>query len=536
MSAGADLTPIFKTAAECRDWLSRAPVTDIAHAHALLLGQINLLNRYALPVGERLDIFELLRNPIHETQEELSRKYAGKPLPLTAAEQAAFDACQSLWQGLATGYMRCAEACFAGDASMKSKAALVLQRALATFAAEQLEIHRSNRSPGAEHWQLLHQLYAAAEQLKVADQQVIDATRDDKLPGSPAAAYVEALLLAAANLHEHSQRQITWIARWAQIWSGKVRVLAAPPTLSTQAIPLCADLATDRPAGYMPLNTAGARWLDTSELRRSIKKRLQMLEQGEAPAKLGLGADCTQPSCEQALKLVYQRWCKGGAVRGFERRPASGKCRFVAGIEAIHYYLSERKPFKDSAAADISQLRREREEMETFGNIAMHRHEHFSEQHGYAVEQWQLQENWHMVDSSGAGMRIARPLAQQGARVGHRQLIATCAEGTQSFLLGCVRWALIADTLQVGVNLFPGQPEPVALRGSGPAAAGEKYRQAFLLPGLAALRAEPSLVMPVGTFKLGRIVEVLTAQARLLRLTRLIDRGTDFERAAYETV
>ncbi|MDO8931420.1 MAG: hypothetical protein Q7U97_03420 [Rhodocyclaceae bacterium] len=531
---GSDQPPAFSNTAECRAWLDKAPLTDVAQMHAMFLRQVNLLNRFVLPDIERLDILEILRGPIHETQEEISRKFAGKALPMAPAEQATFDASRALWHGLATGYMRCAEACFGGDAGLKPQAALILQRAIAALAAEQFETHRANQIPSAEHWRTLHQLYAAAEQLNATELAVMDAPRLGKTPGSAAAAYVEALLLQAASLHEQNQRHIAWIARWARRWAAKVRVLAAPPTLSTQAIPLCVDLAADRPAGYRPINSADARWLETAELRRSLKKRLVLLEQGEPPARLNLGEDCNQPACGQMLKHVYQRWCKGGAVRGFERRPASGTCRVIAGTEAIHYYLSDRKPFKPPGSTDSDMLRRERDEIATFGRVASHRDEHHSEQQGYAIEDWQVQENWHMVDASATGLRIARPAQQGGMRIGHGQLIAACPADAQSFLLGSVRWALIGNELQAGVYLFPGKPEAVALRGSGPAAAGEKYRQAFLLPAVAAIRQDASVIMPVGTFKLGKTVEIYTGQTRQLRLNRLVERGADYERATYE--
>ena len=530
---GAEQRPAFVNASECLAWLEKVPATDNVHLQAMLLRQVNLLNHFVLTADARLDILENLRLKLHEVQEEFGRKFAGKPLPLTVPEQAAFDSCRALWHALATGYMRCAEACFAGDAGMKPKAALVLQRALAAMVAGQYETHRAGLTPTPEYWRTLHQLYAAAEQLNVTAQEVFDTARLGKQPGSVVATYSEALLLAAAGLHEHSQRRIVWAARWTRRWAGKVRVLASPPTLSTQAFPLCVDLGSDKPAGYVPLDVPGARWLETAELRRSLKKRLLMLDKGELPANLNLGDDCTQPACEQLLKHLYQRWCKGGAIRGFERRPASGQCRFVAGIDAIHYYLSGSKPFKTPGSPTTDMLRREREEIATFGRVATHHDENFSEQHGYAVEEWQMLENWHMVDASATGLRLERR-AGGALRVGHGQLIAACPGDAQSFLLGCVRWALIGDGLQVGVYLFPGQPLPVALRGSGPAAAGEKYRQAFMLPAVTAIRQEASVVMSVGTFKLDKTIEIHTDQPRRLRLKRLLERGADYERATYE--
>ena len=532
-SPGNDQGPAFANAGECLEWLTQLPAADIVHRQAILLRQANLLNHAVHSAGERLDILEVLRPAVHETQEAFGRKFAGKPLPLSKPEQAAFDSCRALWHALASGYMRCAEACFAGEALMKSKAALVLERALAAMVAGQFETHRAGLVPSADHWRTLHQIYAAAEQLKVTEQGVFDAARRGKTPGSAAATYAEALLLAAAGLHEHSQRQIAWVARWAQRWAPKVRILSAPPT-ATQAFPLCVDLGSDAPAGYAPIDAPGARWLDTVELRRSLKKRLLMLEKGESPAMLNLGEDCAQPACEQLLKHAYQRWCKGGAIRGFERRPASGNCRFVVGIEAIHYYLSDSKPFKPPGTPTNELLRRERDEIATFGRVATHHDENFSEQHGYAVEDWQVLENWHMVDASATGLRLGRHTGRGGMRIGHGKLFAARPDNAKAFLLGCVRWALMSDGLQVGVYLFPGQPVPVALRGSGLAAAGEKYRQAFLLPAVTAIRQEATVVMPVGTFKLGKTVEIVTDQPRHLRLTRLVERGADYERAGYE--
>lgn len=533
MNSGSP-APAFHTVAECRAWMDGASFSDLGQAQAMVLVQAQRLAREPLAAEERLAIFEVLRGPIYELQEELARRYAGKSLPLAPAEQRTFDSCRELWHALAAGYMRCAEGCFTGDAAMQAKAALPLQRALAALAAEQLETHRAGRTPPPSHWRTLHQIYESAEQLGVTAEHVVDTERPGDA-GSVAATYAECMLLAAASLHEHSQRQLAWVARWARLWAPKIRLLGAPPTLSTRAIPLCVDLGSERPGSYAPLSAPGARWLDTAELQRSIRKRLAGLEKGEAPARLGLGDDCVQPACEQVLKRVYQRWCKGAAIRGFERRPANGDCRLIVGAEAIHYYLSGRTPFRDTAAADMGALRKEREQIATFGEVKTGRPENFSEQHGYGVEQWQLEENWHLVDISVAGMRVSRPAGANGSRIAQGLLVAARPADARDFLLGSIRWALADDSLQAGVHLLAGRPEPVSLRGAD-APTAEKYRQAFLLPATPAVQQEACIVMPVGSFKIGREVEVLQGAAtRRLRLLKLIERGADFERATYET-
>lgn len=534
--SNTDQPPAFTNAEECRAWLADTPLANSIQAQVQLLRQLNLLNRFPLPASERMAVLELLREPVVSIQEDGVRKFAGKPLPLAPSEQAAFDSCQALWHALAGGYLRCLESHLSSDALMRQRAAQIIERALAALVSSQLDAYRGGRQPNADHWQVANHLYATAERIAVADQPVEDALRMGKNPVTPCAVYVETLLLHVASPYELPIRQLAWMARWSRRFSAKVRVLAAPPTLSTRAIPLCVDLAAAEPASYRPRDGDAVRWLETADLRRSLKKRLMLLEQGNPPAGMNLGEDCQQPACGQLLKQVYMRWCKGGAIRRHERHPAGGACSFICGIEAAHYYLSGHKPFKQPGHADVELLRREREEIATFGRVSTRRQEDFSKQQGYRIEEWKVEEEWHMLDESATGLHVTRPPKQAGARVGAGLLAAVRPGDAQGLLLGSVRWSMMdsGETLHVGLHVFPGKPEPVAVRNTGPSAVNEKYCQAFLLPAVEALGEPASAVIPSGWFRLGRVLEAFADRGRPIRLTRLIERGGDFERVVYE--
>jgi hypothetical protein len=58
--------------------------------------------------------------------------------------------------------------------------------------------------------------------------------------------------------------------------------------------------------------------------------------------------------------------------------------------------------------------------------------------------------------------------------------------------------------------------------------------QALSLTAVPALDAPPTLVLPSGWYKPKRVVEVYVDSAVRVRLTELIERGSDFERVAYE--
>ena len=73
-----------------------------------------------------------------------------------------------------------------------------------------------------------------------------------------------------------------------------------------------------------------------------------------------------------------------------------------------------------------------------------------------------------------------------------------------------------------------------AVRPTGLNVVNAKYVPALSLTGVAALNAPPSLVLPSGWFKPKRVIDVYVEQSLHVRLTEVVERGTDFERIAYE--
>jgi hypothetical protein len=532
---GGDARPAFVTSTECQEWLAAAPLTNPIQAQAQFLHQLNLLNRREVPASERWGILERLRKPVLFAQREAAKRFTAKALPLVPPEQAAFDTCQALWQALHQGYLRCLENY--PESGSKATVALFLERAIVSLVEAQVDTYLAGFEPAASHWRTLHGLYSRGEQLGIASQEIEDRPHMGRSPGSVATAYAEALLLHAASPHELPLRHLVWISRWSRRWAGKIAFLPALP-LESRGQPLCVDLAGTGPATYRPLTGAGVRWLDSSQLRQSLKKRLNLLQQGTAPADLQLGEDCSQPACGRLLRQAYQRWCKGGEVRGHERQAVDGKCELIAGIDAIHYYVSGRTPFRQPGYANDSVIRREREEIATFGRVANRRQEHFSEQQGYQMEDWQVVEEWQMVDESAQGVHAVHGTGRGSTRISQGQLVAVRPQNAQQLLLGSTRWAMVtADgNLHVGILVVPGRPEAVAVRSTGLAAVKEGYRQGFLLPGIGSLGTAANIVIPSGWFKKERVIEVYTDHSRQLRLVELLDRGVDFDRATYEIV
>ena len=522
--------PLFMTAAECGAWLATLPAGQPAQAQAQCIRQLNLLNRQAMDAKERLAILETLRSTVFQLQMEAARRFAHRPLPLSATEREAFEASRSLWLALFAGYLSCLD----GTALEPARPT---QRALATLADALLDTYRAGHTPTTEYWRQAHTLYAAAEQAGFTEHEVID-PRAGKHATSVRNAYVELLLVQAASPYELPARQLLWASRWARRWAGKVAIVTERPGKESQIYPLCLDLGSAEPASFKRCDGIRVRWLDTSELRASLKKRFHLLEQGAAPGALQLGEDCQQPACGLLLRQVYQRWCKGGAMRGQERRGVDGRCELVGGMDAVHYYLSGRKPFRQPGHASDDTLRRERDEIATFGRIAPIHEENFTREQGYQIDEWRVVEEWQLKDESAAGIHVTHAASDVAVRVGHGQLVGIRLQGSQGMQIGVLRWANVGndDQVHAGILVTPGRPEPVAIRSTDADTAREPYRQAFLLPAVVALNCLASVVLPTGWFKLGRILDIAGGSCRQIRLLQLTGHGSDFDQASYEVL
>ncbi|MDO8787233.1 MAG: hypothetical protein Q7J42_04080 [Sulfuritalea sp.] len=552
-AAGTEQNPAFANVAACKDWLASVPLANSVQAQSMFLRQLSLLHRFALAPNERFAVLEVLRAPVSRVQDDAAKKFAGKPLPLAPHEQAALESTLNVWNMLALGYLRCFVALLSGDANIPSlpilqskrtlvagdaelaaKAAVLAQRTLSVFADWQVDLCRGELLPEAIYWKKLHQIFFAAETLGVASRAVDDRVRHGKTPTSALAAYAECHLLSAAKPYELPARHLAWVARWSRRWGSKLALLKMPPQdISNRAVPLWIDLESDQPANYSPQAIQSGRWLETTALRNSVAGRIAMLEQGRAPGDLQLGDDVTQPAAGQVLQRVLQRWCKGGAPRRHERHAASAGCSFIAGFEAVHYHLSGRQLFRAPSRND-SALRREREEFETFGDRS-HRAESADDQDNSHIENWQVMDDWRLLDESATGLRIRRPL-KEGVRIGAGLLIAVSTKDGQGFTLGNVRWALREgnDSLAAGIQLFPGEPRPVAIRTVDSGAERGAWRQGFLLPEFAALKEPASVIVPGGTFHINRSIEVMVDQKlQVLKLFRVLDRGLEFERCNF---
>jgi hypothetical protein len=382
----------------------------------------------------------------------------------------------------------------------------------------------------AEDWRSLHETYAAAEELDVAEDTVKDFLNRDIQDTSPRTAYARAVLMGLCNPNELAQRQLTFVAYLLERWASKLEVETKPVDEGEGVPPLVADLASDACPERGATNAREPRYLDARKLAKSLRNRVALLRKGESPAKLALGEDCVQPSCEQILVYLYRQWCQPKAARAADRKAASRSAEACSELAGIHYYISGRVFKAPSEQGELTQ--KQREEIATFGRVSTREEDDYSNAKGFIVEKWEIE------DESAQGMRMVRRAAEPGKRMGHAQLIGVRPADGKQFMLAQVRWLMGGDNgdVHAGVKLLPGLPRPIAVRPTGLNVQADSWVPAIALSAVPALDSPPSIVLPSGWYKPKRIVELHDQRSSKAMLTEVIERGIDFERVAYQIV
>lgn len=528
----AEASPEFSDVLACKAWLEHVPLANVVEAQRQLLEQVREFNRFPCKAAMRLQVLEALREAVAFVQIEQAKRFTNRALPMADAEAAVFGETTALWEQMRIGYLHCLVASNAGETNMRTHSALLAQRVLAYCGLKMFHHYRAYREvPGAD-WQALHRAYKLAEELGVSGDAVKDYLNRDMHDATPRIQYMRALLMGVANPNELARRQLSFVGFLLERWAEKVD-LSETPVGEDGMLPLVVDLAGDKPADRLAGNGEGqlgdARYLDVTRLTKSLKNRIGLLRKGESPAKLALGEDCVQPSCEQLLVFLYRQWCQPRPPRAERKRVAQGAmvCNDLA---AIHYYVLGKAFRQPVGQTELSQ--KERDQIATFGRISTKDEDDYSATHGFALESWQVE------DESVSGLRMARPADSPGKRFSHGQLVAVRPGDAKSFMLAQARWLMQGNdgALNAGLRLLPGLPAAISIRSYGLNAGNEKYVPALSLTEVAALKSPPTLILPAGWFKPKRVIEAFVEQVLRVKLTELIERGPDFERMAYEVL
>ena len=534
---GANRT-VISDAKSCQNWIAALPLTNAPAAQTELQLQLELLNHSsALSGHERWLILEQLRESILSVQDMVAQKYLGKPIPMEAGEKSLWKKTLDLWQDVTQGYQICLQNFQDNDQALAGVAPSILQRILRLIGTQMACYQQTYQSVPDALWKQLNQTYALAENLRLNK-----ATLKDPLSQNPddithpESAYLQVLLMDMADPYHLQPKQFQVISQWLERWSTRVRLSTTPVAIAHPELNLPALVVDlNRPTGIQfgtPFESgANLRHLDMNLLAATLIKRIRHLRKGGAPEELDIGAECQQPVCEAMLIRLYQQWCEAPQHRAFERRPGESKAQVSFTIASIHFFCNGGKPFRQPSERPQEEFSwREAQDLKIFGQVSTQTKKMQASQVGFNAE------NWEIMDESALGFRLAAT-GLHAARISLNQLIAIRHPQAKHFAIGMIRWMRFDSEgdLNVGIRTFPGIPMAVGIR--APVLISNlqnKFLQAFLLPEIPALKEQATLVLPHGWFAPNKQLQLHIDDTLNVRLTKSLERGSDFERVGFE--
>ncbi len=529
----------YSNPAECLNLLRQLQPDDTDRTHAALSGIVAGLLAAPPAPNQYLEVLEAARHPAALVQARLAQSYTAHPLPPDGADSTALSRVVTLWQDFSRSYAKIIHT-DAERGTLEDQRALLSQRCVYYAGQALLEFFRAHRAVPPGYWAHVHECYADAEKIGVAQIRVADPLNEIWKAQSPVEAHVAVLLADLSNPYARTGPEFTWICRWAQRFapycSLETEAEERKPTTYTL------DLATDhglRPFGLQG-RTTGLRRFNGVRLAGQIQAVLTQFKQGMKPASLGLGKDCPVDVCAHLLLSLYRPWGLGSAGRRFPRRGSKGAVELCGDWLAIGFHVHGRV-FEQPRAytlgpgldRDIALLTLgERVPEVNDPDFTRTQRLREAERLGFGCSRWGV------LDQSVGGFRLQQ-LQPGGERLEHRQLVGLRPQDGDRFLLAMVSWLMYrADkVLEIGVHLLVGAPRRLSARQTASLRASpqEPYQPVFLLPPAPALKTPPSLMLPAGWYEHSRVLEIRDGDesANQVRLDRLLLKGANFDQVSF---
>ena len=513
----------FADADSAKHWANALPLTNIAQLFDVVHGQLKALSAASFAPRERATIAEVLRDLVIHLHTELARRYAGKPHPLVDRELEAADQALAVWQILWEQYSACLKPLLEGDPELVGVKPKLLQRGL--YVGKQLVLVHglARRVPPPALWQELHAYYRLAEMLECA----VTAVSDDLMPNaigiSCYSTYSHALLLALADPCAMTVRQIELTDRWLAMWSRKI--FPYERQRETEGPVIVIDL--DSPAGAALVGVAprhppaSMRFAYPGKLATSVRGRLKRLQTGANPAELQLGHDCSAEQCTTLLGHLDARWYQVPRRAGDVPRATIEICG--GGLGAAYFRVGGRTFDRKDPLGRLSF--QGAQHLQTLGALTDYDRGREDAERTWLWERWAGTYEWREASvsrTSGSQHRWALDQLvtirdEERVRIGYTTRVAQDNHGE----------------LALSLRLYSGAPKAIPVRPLSTAVSEDPPVPALLLAETP--DDKESLILSPRTFNPSRVLRSLDAGAeRQFRLTRLLQRGVDFERVAFE--
>ncbi len=487
------------------EFIQKLPFSDPISAATDLIDELQILNSQKVAYANRLNALEQYRPSVIQIYQDLIPHFNSASLPITKNEQAFADAAVQLWQELAFGYKFALIDLQNKILNMSSgkSTAQVVQRAIHALKEIALVHHLCYRSPPANVWAELHQLYFCALQQSAEKLAVVEQLAANNV-SSVNLVYTQVLLMALADPQHLANSDILKTDAYLSNVAAQAELRPLGLIENPAGVFLIA-LDGDKPP--IPFaknqdvpNDATDILLITLNLARQIHQHIKSLQEYTIPNDSALPINAIESHYEDLLTRLIKNFGKA-QQRIFSRTKKSDGVELGIGLIAAHHLIHDGSDSFTNSSNSASIIKPSR---------------------------------WQVLNVSAGGYALRKfNSSQASARVG--DVVAMKNSKNKLWELAVLRWANINELnqLDVGLELISPSATSITVKFDNNNLEGE----ALLLPELTALKQAASIISARGFCKIGDTLQFnMQGKPSKLVINKLVERTARFERFQYSLI
>lgn len=514
--------PAFTDADSAQTWLSqmkRAAVKTAGPTEAVislndLTEQLERIQGAEMDGFLRATLLETLRQESLLSLAKARHRFTYTVRPLPPEAFSTLTSCQRLWSGLITGYLQCAEE-FISKSADPSWIAIAGHRALMAIKLALEDHFVAGVEPPPFLWQHALRIIEMCTELKLSGQTVSDPLFPDQ--GSSTCLHQYSILALTAFADPYGMTAVEYAAfkRLLLRWRDLCQFSATREDDSKRRwINLRLLETSPRNAAQNPL------WLDISLVRSKLKKRIESLQAGESPESLNLGRDLSGADCVRLLETARKKLREAYDPAATSQPQVTGESIYVAHDIEESFNLITGFRYNTNVKAGATSDRVLNDRMALFGHNSII--QDLSAEKPKFGEEWAVRSSANNVINLTNSQDIVRSALQLGQLVTTRQneniAVAKVTRGLQRQ----------SSKIEISLRAYPGQPK--AVEGHVFDQTGQMHFPLLLLPANAETKTPACVFLPSGIgSKVHQPVETNLTTPRKIRLTGLIERGTNFD-------
>ena len=528
-------------------WLKGLPSGNVKKSSQIVLQQLRILNQSRYPYAERSQLLDALRPTVRQLLLSLKTPLIRASLPLSQDKQLIAKLIQDLLMEMAHGYKLITSDLMSKKSSKENDKLLLRESiylSIQYLARSVVESYLVYSSPQYDAWRELHQLYRYAEYENIQNEPIDDPYPDHSLPIQYTIdlAYKRIVLLSLSAPYHLMQNEAEDIFFLVSAWTSVCSITEMEKKHISDQYGV--DFATDMSPRYIPRNLewepVDGRIIDISDVKERLNNHITKVLRYNVDTDDFLVEEDTPRSLKERqqrdmLLRLTDAW-HSNLSRGNDRQDRGAKLRMALGLNACHFYSSNKASFTPEMD-ELRLLSKENKQASVFANSyreALHK-DRLHEKKSYPISPWQQ----HNISHTGLAISCADSCENMNVKVG--EVVSYLFESRTGlrWKIGIIRWLHIKEEnhVDMGIMNLAHSAVPIAVKAVEGIGKGTDYFRSLLIPKQVSIRQLRSVIVPALLYDIGTVLSVnMKTKLFHIKLNKLIISSGNIAMFEFETL